>query len=60
MLIGWRERRRRVLSCALFGIVISWILERKVGSRALDFVFRLYFQLVYHVFYVSLMFAHSP
>jgi len=43
-----------VLSCALFGVLANWILERKVGSRALDFVFRLYFQLVYHVFYRTL------
>ncbi|CAD6581455.1 MAG: hypothetical protein CYPHOPRED_001578 [Cyphobasidiales sp. Tagirdzhanova-0007] len=43
-----------ILSCAVFGILAGWILEKKVGSRALDFVFRLYFQLVYHVFYRTL------
>lgn len=36
-----------ILSCALFGVIVSWIMEKKVGSRALDFVFRLYFQLTY-------------
>lgn len=32
----------------------GWILQRKVRSRALAFVFRLYFFLVYHVFYRNL------
>ena len=47
-----RERRRltavnRILTSSLLGAVTTWILEKKVGSRALDFVFRLYFQLTY-------------
>lgn len=37
----------RIISCGLFGNLTGWILEKKVGSKALDFVFRLYFQLVY-------------
>ena len=37
----------RVLTSSLLGAVTTWILEKKVGSRALDFVFRLYFQLTY-------------
>jgi hypothetical protein len=38
-------QRNRIIG--LFGNLTGWILEKKVGSKALDFVFRLYFQLVY-------------
>ncbi|BGP00177.1 hypothetical protein NBRC10513v2_004401 [Rhodotorula toruloides] len=43
-----------ILTVNLLSSVSNWILLRKVRSQALVFVFRLYFFLVYHVFYRNL------
>ncbi|GAA5825712.1 hypothetical protein JCM5353_005243 [Sporobolomyces roseus] len=43
-----------ILSCNLLNNVSNWILHRKVRSQSLVFIFRLLFQLTYHVFYRNL------
>ncbi|BGP16938.1 hypothetical protein JCM10213v2_004946 [Rhodosporidiobolus nylandii] len=43
-----------ILSVTILNGVSSWILQRKVRSQALVFLFRFYFFLVYHVFYRNL------
>ncbi|GAA6063902.1 hypothetical protein JCM10212_002434 [Sporobolomyces blumeae] len=43
-----------ILSINLLNNVSNWILHRKVRSQALVFIFRLLYQLLYHVFYRNL------
>ncbi|GAA5952906.1 hypothetical protein JCM3765_003002 [Sporobolomyces pararoseus] len=43
-----------ILSINLLNNVSNWILQRKVRSQSLVFIFRLLFQLTYHVFYRNL------
>ncbi|GAA5935088.1 uncharacterized protein JCM15063_003146 [Sporobolomyces koalae] len=43
-----------ILSINLLNNVSNWILHRKVRSQSLVFIFRLLFQLTYHVFYRNL------
>ncbi|GAA6017199.1 hypothetical protein JCM11491_001849 [Sporobolomyces phaffii] len=43
-----------ILSVNLLNNVSNWILHRKVRSQSLVFIFRLLFQLTYHVFYRNL------
>lgn len=43
-----------MLAVNCLNAISSWILQRKVRSRALVFVFRFYYFLVYHIFYRNL------
>ncbi|KAK4057154.1 hypothetical protein OIO90_001649 [Microbotryomycetes sp. JL221] len=43
-----------IATCTMLNAASNWILETKVRSRALVFVFRYYYFLVYHIFYRNL------
>ncbi|KAM0789179.1 hypothetical protein ACM66B_000027 [Microbotryomycetes sp. NB124-2] len=43
-----------IATCNILNSASNWVLETKVRSRALVFVFRYYYFLVYHIFYRNL------
>ena len=54
-LIEEAARKLTMLAVQLLAYVSFYILGAKVRSRALLFLYKLFFQLVYHVFYRNLV-----